>query len=349
MPLASRRARSSARYARPFQELILSPWIVVPAALVIGWFLATQSSSINPRYIKLLFGLAFAIAAIRLPLPYTLAGFMLVFTVPTFIFTGDTNTIFIAFLAVVWLGKMSFRKVPRPIRSPIDWAILIYLGVHVLSFINLETTEAVEQSIRIMTFLGSGCLLYVLLVNNIRTESQLKLILQALCVTSAFVDFAGLVEYYAGYQLIPEWFLYGAGQSFLEGRVGSVFGSHALLADWSAIMFFAQVVLGMRSNYRMAKIWYYGLAGLSIVMIFLTVNRGGAFAWGAGALYFGFLMRRQIRWAPLILAGPIGAVLLVLLQVAGADSMGHFRLFTRLAGTQIERGVPDTRVEVWRD
>lgn len=348
MPIASRRAKP-ARYQKPIQELILSPWIVVPFALMVGWFLAAQITSVNPRYLKLAVGIVFVAAAVRLPLPYTLAGFMLVFTIPTFIFIGDTNTLFIGLLAVIWLGRLTLRRAPRVIRSPIDWAILLYLGIHVLSFVNLDTAEEVQQSVRIMSFMASGCLLFVLLVNNIRTEGHLRLILNALCVSALFVDIVGLVEYWFSYKLIPEWFLYSAGQSFVESRVGSVFGSHALLADWSAMMFFLQVMLGMRARSGRAKFWYYGLAVLSVIMIFLTVNRGGAFGWIAGALYFGFLMRDQIRWAPTILAAPVIVAVLLLLQTFGADSKGRFRLFIRLAGTHLERGVPDTRVGVWSD
>jgi len=273
---------------------------------------------------------------------------MLVFTIPTFVFIGDTNTIFIAFLTVLWIGKLTLRKAPRPIRSPIDWAILLYLGIHVLSFVNLDTVEEVRKSIQIMAFMGSGCLLYVLLVNNIRTEAHLKLILNALCWTCLLVDVTGLVEYWFSYELIPEWFLYTAGQSYVDARVGAVFGSHALLADWSAMMFFLQVMLGMRAR-GAAKIWYYGLAVLSVIMIFLTVNRGGAVGWVVGALYFGWFMRHQIRWAPTILAIPVATTALLILQAFGTDSMGRFRLFMRLAGTQLERGMPETRAVIWLD
>lgn len=349
MPIASRRAGPPARYHRPLQELVFSPWIIVPLAVLIGWFLATQTTSVNPRYLKLTFGVAFLVAAVKFSLPQTLAGFMVVFTVPTFIFVGDTNTLFIALLAVIWLGKLTLRRAPRPIRSPIDWAILLYLGIHLLSFVNLDTAEAVRQSAKMMMFLASGCLLFVLLVNNIRTEAHLKLILNALCLTALLVDITGLVEYWFGYKMIPEWFLYSAGQSFVDARVGAVFGSHALLADWSAMMFFLQVMLGMRSRKRSSKIWYYGLATLSVIMIFLTVNRGGAIAWGIGSLYFGFLMRHRIHWARTILIGPAIAAAMIAMQTLGADSMGRFRLVMRLAGTQLERGLPDTRVEVWTD
>jgi hypothetical protein len=349
MPIASRRSKPPARYQRPVQELVFSPWIALPFALLIGWFLASQIFSVNPRYLKLAFGAVFVIAAIRLPLPYTLAGFMLAFTIPTFVFIGDTNTLFIGFLAVLWLGKLTLRRAPRPIRSPIDWAILLYLGIHILSFVNLENAEEIRKSVQIMMFMGSGCLLFVLLVNNIRTEAHLALILNALCWTCVLVDVTGLVEYWFSYKLIPEWFLYTAGQSYVDARVGAVFGSHALLADWSAMMFFLQVMLGMRARRRGAKIWYYGLAALGVIMIFLTVNRGGAIGWGIGAIYFGWLMRYQIRWAPTILIGPAVIGALLLLQTFGDDEKGRFRLFIRLAGTQLERGVPDTRVAVWND
>ena len=43
-------------YRRPFQEQILSAWVVLPVAILVGIFVADQTISPSPRYVKLLVG-----------------------------------------------------------------------------------------------------------------------------------------------------------------------------------------------------------------------------------------------------------------------------------------------------
>jgi hypothetical protein len=342
-------AKRRIQYERPIQELLFSPWILVPCAALFGWLIATQFFELSPRYLKLLVGVSVLFAVTRFPLYLSVVLFMLIFPVPTFIFIGDTNVLIIGLLSVVWIAEMGLRRMPHPVRTPINWTILIYLGVHVLSFINVDTAAKVEGGVRVMTFMIAGAVLYWIMVNAIRTETHLRYVLQALCVTALFVDITGLVEhFFHGYKLVPDWFLYRGGMADLTGeRIGGVFGFHALLADWCAILFYLQIMLGMRTRRRLAKFYYYGLAGLGLVVLSLTVNRGGAVIWVLGGLYFFGLMRSQIRWVRVIIGAPIVVGALLVSDLLGGQWLTRLRLVGRLASTQFQRGIPDTRVWVW--
>lgn len=343
--------RRSPRHQRSFLELLFSPWILIPSALAIGWLLATQTVNVQPRYVKLLFGMAVALVVIRQPLYRSLAIFTVVFVVPTFIFIGDTNVIFIALLVTVWLVQVVLGRLPRPLPTPIDWAILGYLGIHALSFINIDDPKIMVRSLETMAPIVAGTLLYRVFVNGIRTEAHLLTVFKAMCLTAFFVDITGLVEYWwAGYRLIPEWFLYTGGQSTPSGeRIGGIFGSHALLSDWSAMMCLLQIMLGLRSTSRAARTWYFSLAVLSVIMIALTVNRGGAVIWAVGLLYFGILMRDRVPWMKVAFFAPVALAIVIAVQNLGTGRFGNIRLVARLAGTQLERGVPETRVKAWSD
>jgi O-antigen ligase len=60
-------------------------------------------------------------------------------------------------------------------------------------------------------------------------------------------------------------------------------------------------------------------------------------------------MRGQIPWARVIVVSPVVLLFALGFQSLGVGGEGKLRLFMRLAGTQIERGVPDTRVDAWGD
>lgn len=336
-------------YGRPFQELLLSGWILVPLAVVLGSFVAMQFFQLTPRYLKLLLGVAFVVAVVRLPLPRAVAVFCLLFPAPTFIFLTDTNVLFVGVLALAWLTQVALRRWPRRIATPLDGLLWAYLAVHLLSFLNVGDLETIRKGLNVLQFLTAGVVLYVVIVNAVRTERDLIIVLRALCWTSAFVNLTALVEYFGhGYQLVPEWFLFRGGHSpAVGGRVGGIFGFHGLLADWSAMMFWLEITMGLRATRRAAKGFYYGLALLSILMIALSVNRGGAVIWAAGGLYYLWLMRGQVRWWRTVVLVPILAAVSVLLELFTGKWLEQVELVGRITNTQFQRGIPDTRIEAW--
>ncbi len=337
-------------YARPFAELLVGPWLVLPLAVLLGAFLAFEFFHLTPRYVKLLFAASVFLGLVRLPFHTALAGFMVLWTCPTFVFIGDTNVIFIGVMTVLWIIQRRLGALPRRVPIPLAWAIPVYLGCHLLSFINLESEFALARAGEYMQFTVAGCLLYLLLVDGLRTESHLQLALNALCVAAVFVDVTAIADYYFGVRLIPEWFLFApANLQLVEigGRAGGVFGSHGLLADFSAMSFYLQVSLAMRTRSRAFRWLLIVLALLSVHMLGLTANRGGTVIWVLGGLYYLWFNRRWVSWLRVALLTPVAALLSGALGGIDERLIPQARLLSRLGGTKLFRGVPETRVQVW--
>jgi O-antigen ligase len=346
--MATARARQG--YTRPFSELVFGPWLLLPLAVLFGAFLADQFFHLTPRYVKLLFAVSVFIGLVRLPFHAALSVFLVLWTTPTFVFIGDTNVIFIGVMAVLWIIWRRIGVLPRREQTPLEWAIPVYLACHLLSFINLGSEFALAGARDTMVFVLAGCLFYVLVVDGLRTESHLRLALYAFCVTAAFVDVTAIADYYFGFRLVPEWFLYAPatlGPMEIGGRAGGVFGSHGLLADFSAMSFYLQIALGMRAQSRPAKWFFYGLAALSVQMTTLTSNRGGAVIWALGGLYFLWFNRRRVGWVRVVFFAPVAALLSGAFGLFGERVLYQVRVLDRLAKTRFLRGIPENRVEVW--
>ena len=341
-----------AEYRRPFAELAFSPWLLLPLALILGGFLAFQFFQLTPRYVKLLFAVAVMIGMVRLSFAASMTLFLVLWIAPTSIFLGDTNVIFIGVMTVLWLIRVRLGVEPRPVRTPIDRMAWIYLGLHFLSLINIESEFVWRGAQESLKFTVAGVIFYFLLVNALRSERHLKMALTAMCVTAVIVDVTALADHYLGRRLIPEWFIFApAALKRVEagGRAQGVFGFHGLLADFSAMSFYLQVMLGLRTGRRAAKLFYYGLALLGLHVISITANRGGVVIWVLGGLYFLWMQRHRIRWRLVALFTPVAAVLVAFAGVLSETVLFRIRVLSRLAQTQILRGMPENRVMVWTD
>jgi O-antigen ligase len=338
-------------YSRPLSELILSPWILVPLAIILGGFVALNFFQISGRYIKLIVAVLFFLAVTRLPFQYAMAIFLVIWPAPTYVYFADSNVIFIWVTLIVWTVRRTLGTLPGRVKTPIDWVILAYLGVHVLSFVNISDPGDLRAAGFNMVWITAGPLFFVLLANAFRTEKHLELGMKALCACALFVDITAIASFYFGVDVIPRWFLFSwvlDPEIEKGGRAGGIFGFHGLLADFSAMMFYLQIVMGMRARGRAAKTYYYLLAALSVLNIINSVNRGGAVIWVLGGVYFLWLYRRRLQW-PKVLLGATGAAILVLmLGVANQAVLYRVRLFMRLGETTFTRGiVPENRLGVW--
>ncbi len=337
-------------YRRPLSELLFRPWVLLPVALLLGAFIAFQFFNLTPRYVKLLFGIAFFIAVIRLPFSNAMILFLIIWPVPTFIFLTDTNVLFIGVMLVVWCTRTVMGSEPRPVRVPVAWGLVAYIAAHLLSFINIHDLLRLHGAIENTVLMTAGVVFFVLIQNALRTEKDLELALKALTVTAAFVYATAVFEHYLGIRLVPRWFIYHqalVGRFEIGGRAGGVFGSHGLLADFAAISFYMHLVMGMRTRRLGAKLLYYGLAAAALQMIGITANRGGAVIWCIGGLYFLWFYRRQVRWTRLALLLPVVAVTIGSLGLVFGQILDRIVVMSRLARTQLVRGMPETRVHVW--
>lgn len=348
-------ARSRSEEIRQSHEIpgwLASPWFLVLMAVAVGIFAAQLVlGTLPPRWVKATVGFAFLLALFRLPIHAVVALFLIAFPFPTFIFLGNSNVIFVLLMIIAWAVRVRLGLEHGPPKTYLDWACWLYIGVHLLSLVNVDSGKNLANGLFQVQFLSAAVGLYFLVSKTIRTERHLRIVFQALAVTSLLVALTGVMEYFVPkLQLIPDWFIAPGphGKRFGEGgRVGGVFRFHGLLADFCAMMFILQAYLFIRSRNAIARSFYLLLMLSGLFLLFVTANRGGFIIWAVGVLYMLWIGRGGLTARRVMVALPILLFAGVVLENVVTRYGRVITLFWRLATTQLERGVPENRVEVW--
>lgn len=346
------RTRDAGIPPRGLTEFAASPWVYILLSAALG-LLAAQiiSGQIAARWIKAMMGMVFVLGLFKLPLYGVVALFLIAFPFPTFIFLGNTNVIFILLMLVAWAVKVRLGREPKPPRTFLDWAAWGYIGAHLISFLNVDNPSDLKNGLLQLQFLGGAAGFYFLVAKVLRTERHLRTAFHALAFTSFLVSITGVMEYFLPtVRLIPDWFIAAGptGKRLAEGgRVGGVFGVHALLADFCAITFTLQAYLFIRAKNVWARLFYAVLMFASVFQIFVTANRGGFVIWVVAVVYLLWIGRGALTARRVVVALPLVLAAAVLIEIVTARYGRVITLFWRLATTQLERGIPETRVQVW--
>ena len=346
------RTRETSIPPRGVTEWVASPWFYLLLSAALGLLVAQiVSGQIAARWIKAMMGLVFVLGLFKLPLYGVVALFLIAFPFPTFIFLGNTNVIFVLLMLVAWALKVRLGREPRPPKTYLDWAAWCYIGAHLVSFLNVDNPSDLKNGFLQLQFLVGAAGFYFIVAKILRTERHLRTAFHALAVTSFLVSITGVMEYFLPtVRLIPDWFIAAGptGKRLAEGgRVGGVFGVHALLADFCAITFTLQAYLFIRAKSAWGRAFYALLMFASVFQIFVTANRGGFVIWVVAVVYLLWIGRGALTARRVIVALPLVLAAAILIEIVSARYGRVITLFWRLATTQFERGVPETRVQVW--
>lgn len=340
--------------ARTLTDVIASPWFYLFFAVAVGIVVAqVVTGQIAPRWVKAIVGFFFLTALIRLPVYAVVCLFFVAYPFPTFIYLGNSNVFFILFMLGVWGIKVRMGKEPAPPRAYLDWAAWTYLFAQLVSFLNVDNAFDLKMGIAQTVFLGFAVGVYFLSSKVFRTESQLRAALHALAVTSLLVSITGLSEFFfPNLVLVPDWYIDAGpvGRRFAEGgRLGGIFGSQALLADFCSMMFILQLYLFIRAKSRGARLFYLFLMAAAVFQLVMTSNRGGFVIWMLGLLYLLWIVRSSLRARQVVIALPFIAAVGLVTELMNPRYLRMVTLIQRLETTKFEHGiVPDTRVMVWQ-
>jgi hypothetical protein len=234
-------------------------------------------------------------------------------------------------VAVRWFIERDFRLV----HSPLSFPLLAFFGLTLLSTLialyqGAVLRESAVTELRHVTYY----LIFFAVINLVRTENQLRLLLCGLLLLAVVVATAALIQY-----------TFGQSVQLISGRVetlrteGAVYSEVTRITNFSGeaillLAFISSAVKLAMTRFSAGQLFHLLLWGIFGVGVILTFNRNFWFASAINFLLLGLLIRRQDRQRYLAGALLIG---LTLLSVAAlAYSQPDSRIATLVDAT-VER------------
>ena len=132
-----------------------------------------------------------------------------------------------------------------------------------------------------------------------------------------------------------------------DRRLTGPFGAAGIAAEYTVIMLFVILYQLLWTSNPWKKYGLVFLGALNILLLIATGNRGGFLVLVGTGLIFLWLFRKTLGAARTITIAATAAVFLSLASIIATTYTDFDSLFTRLAETEIESGIPDTRSIVW--
>jgi O-antigen ligase len=261
---------------------------------------------------------------------------------------GNTNVTFVLLIFVVWLYRVSTRRIPPPEKIPAMLPVGLLVLSYAISFYNVEHAHYAVAFAKFLAFL-SYLFLAFMVVNVVKTESDVKKLLSAQLISSVLVCAFGVYEQsHPGSSIIPGWIEFGDTVKSGHGvRIGSTFLDYELFGEYCALNLMLQAFLFTRASSKSRKFALVAIMTLTFFCLFATVTRGALLTMFVGILYATWMSRRRLNFQKLV----IGAAVVVGL-FAGADFVvstfsNGGSVLNRLGKTEFYGGVPDSRVGAW--
>lgn len=132
-----------------------------------------------------------------------------------------------------------------------------------------------------------------------------------------------------------------------DSRLTGPFGAAGIAAEYFVIMIYVvgYQLLSIRGGLQKNALLL--LITANMLLLIATGNRGGFLTLIGAGLVFLWLFRMELGPKRVVGVITIGPLLLIIAAAIAIQYTDFGRLFDRLVATEVEAGIPDTRLEVW--
>ena len=331
-----------------FVERVLQVLLICAVGILLGQQYVAPDKRVIPVLVSIIIiGLAWRLNLV------TAIGVLIVFLpYPRGTVFGTTNLALILVLTIIWLVRVSTRQLEVPRRSPIDLPLLGLFVIYVLSFNNVRPA-ALERSFQLFELFVGSMIMYFLIVNNVRTERDLRRIHDAQLLCSLSVFLVAIWELNnPGKVFIPGWisFTHTVGSEFntRNVRVGATFYDYELLSEYGAITLLLAIFRWARARSGKERGLYSLFILLNVFILFATVTRGAFISLAAAIPVLLWSLRRRLKVVPLTITAAAVLALLIGMNFYVSQFTRSGDLFARMSDTHMVGGwMPDSRAEAW--
>jgi putative inorganic carbon (HCO3(-)) transporter len=209
------------------------------------------------------------------------------------------SSVFLGFGALLWLGKIIVMKRLDFKATPFDAGIALLVLLSAASI--WASPDRGFSFYNYYNLMGRYILIYYLVVNNIRSSTQVKRLMWSMLMSAVVVSLYGFYQYFFGATVSAlEWV---DGEQFpdLKMRVFSTLENPNLLAGFLVTMMAIASGMGYKSDDKKSKWMYSALVILFGGCLVLTYSRGAWLSVLAIVAMYGVLCNRKIFWLLLLL------------------------------------------------
>ena len=141
---------------------------------VASYFAAKQAITPHRRVIKIAVLLWLLVLMLRFDMVYSIYLFVLLYPFPSGIALGSTNAILMTIIPVVWLVRASSTKERLLTKTPVDAAIILFIGAFIISFFNVDTQQLVVKGLKVMWIQVTAIVFFYLTIRFVDTEEKLQ-------------------------------------------------------------------------------------------------------------------------------------------------------------------------------
>jgi hypothetical protein len=334
-------------------------WRFVPISVVIAvtsYVLGSQLIRPQHRTIKAGVLLIFLAILLRFEMVYAIYFFIVLFPFPSGMVLTSTNVILMTLIPLIWVARSRATGQKLVTRTEVDKWILVLIFAYFVSLFNVETTEALSWSFKMIWRQLTAVAFFYLIVRFVDDEKKLERIMKVIALSGAFVALTGVVELVSpGATLIPGWIetRKRLGATGLLGyriggiRLGGAIGSHDILSDYCALCVWFMVLHFLRAKNPIEKLFWMIVSALTLIVILGTANRGAILSLAAAFVYSLYVFRRYMNLTRYVTLIAVVAVFFAGAQVLLEKYTIAASVTQRIMGTEFEGLTPDTRVGVW--
>ncbi|MCC5466759.1 O-antigen ligase family protein [Pelosinus baikalensis] len=209
------------------------------------------------------------------------------------------SSIFLGLGALLWLGKIIVLQKLDFKATPFDAGIALLVLLSAASI--LASPDRDFSFYNYYNLMGRYLLLYYLVVNNMRSSSQVKRLIWSMLASAVVVAMYGFYQYFFGATLSAlEWV---DGEQFpdLKMRIFSTLENPNLLAGFLVTMMAIASGMGYKAQENKYKIVYSVLVIMFGGCLLLTYSRGAWLSVLAIVAMYGMLCNRKVFWLLLLL------------------------------------------------
>jgi len=251
-------------------------------------------------------------------------------------------------MVLTYLVAAAFFLQGRMSKVPLFVPVFVLLIAYLAAFTNIPPSTVKDHALYLISF-GSNLLLFIMAYNYIVRTGDIDTFRKALVIQNILVLGYCAIQLSVGFEKAA---LFGITEFSLQqnrddARLVGPFNATALTSEYLVVMTMFLVYSILKDKRARTTYLFGSIAAANCLFLITTGNRGGFIMLVFAALLFLYFFRSELGGKRIVKYVIVAPLVFVLVSVVVINFTTFNRLYDRLAATEIEGAIPDTRKKAW--